>query len=580
MVKHLSFYKKNYPRPQLVRDNWTDLNGEWDFAFDREGNGAEKGYTQGFRDRKITVPFSYQCKASGIGEEELCKDIWYSRTFTVGETAGKRVILHLEGCDYESRIWVNGADCGGDTGGYHRHSFDITEALKHGENTLVIRARDSYSKEQPRGKQRWEDHNFACWYIDTSGLYKSVWLETVNENYIQSVKITPDTDGEKAEMEIRANTLSDCLAYVKVSFCGKTVAEAEGKVINGACALSVGLNGNMRLWQVGEGNLYEAEITLSAQGKTDTVHSYFGMRKISLKNGAVLLNGKPLYQRLILDQGYWENTDLTPPCEEALEKDITDMLAMGFNGARKHQKVEDERYLYYADLYGYIVWGEMPSMYEFTQKSRKTFVREWQLAVEQQYSHPCIIVWVPFNESWGIEGILTDKEKQDYVNGVCRQTRLWDATRPVISNDGWEHTESDLLTLHYYTQNGDDLYSAFDTVEKCCADKYPGHDRGAFAKGYGYAGQPVLITEYGGTSFVKDAVGDNWGYGEAVKNDGEYLSRLKALTEGIEKNELICGFCYTQLSDVYQEVNGLLKFDRTPKEGFEEFRAVFGEKKK
>lgn len=578
---HTKCYIKDYPRPQFVRKQWIDLNGRWDFKFDYDDVGDKLGFCNGFStDVKIKVPFAYQCSASGIGNEKLCENIWYQRKFATDGLLGKKAYLHLEGCNYRSNVYVNGVHCGTDDGGYHRQTFDITSACVNGDNLLVIKVNDDYSKQKPRGKQRWENHNYGCWYVDVAGLYKTAWIEVVQTNHIEEVKITPNVIAKTAQFDFSVDGENGLTVRTTVYFKGKQAACTSGIVIDGECHSEVSLSDDLHLWDVGCGNLYDVEFTLIQNGKIcDEVGSYFGMRQVDVKDGKVLLNGKPLYQRLILDQGYWADSAITPPDEQALEQDIVDTVNMGFNGARKHQKVEDERYLYYADVYGYLVWAEMPSMYDFTEKSAAAFKREWLLAVKQQYNHPCVVCWVPFNESWGVENILTDTVQQDFVNDVYYATKQVDSMRPIITNDGWEHTISDIITIHHYTQQAETLVKAFDTMDKCVADVYFDHDKGAFANGYKYNGQPIMITEFGGTSFVKDTVGNNWGYGDGVTTDEEYLTRLQSLVEAICKQVHIQGFCYTQLSDVYQEVNGLMKFDRETKVNFPSFKKVFKQRR-
>ena len=577
--KHTKYYTKDYPRPQFVRKNWQNLNGKWDFCFDHDNSGEQLGFHNGFStNQQINVPFAYQCPASGIGKEELCKTIWYQRGISVDSLDGKRLFLHLEGCDYHTTVWVNGILCGQDSGGYHRQSFDITTACTSGDNLVVIKVQDDYSRLIPRGKQRWEKENFGCWYVDIAGIYKTAWLEEVNVQHIKQVKITPNVQSSSVIVDF--STTANCQAHLKTTiwYDDKLIAQQTISVENRK--LEVDLSNNLHLWQVGQGNLYDVLFELVDDGVVvDSVGSYFGMRHIAVEQNKVLLNGKPLYQRLILDQGYWPDSALTPPSEQSLQRDIDLTLQMGFNGARKHQKVEDERYLYYADIYGFIVWAEMPSMYDFTQESANNFRGEWLLAVCQQYNHPCVLCWVPFNESWGVEHILTDVTEQNFVNDVYQATKQIDAMRPVITNDGWEHTISDLVTIHHYTQDGNTIVKAFRSTDNCIKEPWFDHNKQAFANGYSYQGQPILLTEFGGTSFVKDTGGGNWGYGSAVNSDQEYLDRLNNLVTSIRSLPHMQGFCYTQLTDVYQEVNGLLHFDRTPKQPLQSFKLIFGERK-
>ncbi len=568
-MKHISYYQKEYPRPQLWRENYRLLNGKWDFSFgDDVTDDQMRG---GFADKmQINVPYTYQTEMSGIGTEERHDTVWYSRAIVVEEAQLQgRVLLHLEGSDYETSVFVNGTLVGSDLGGYHRLTFDLTDALHAGENNLTVKVCDDYSVEKPRGKQRSKDTNYGCWYTDTTGIYKTVWLEFVPLTYLENVVITPDAAAGTATFDCRiAGEAKGLTAQVQVRYDGRIVGTQSGEVVDGKAVVTVDLTQQeqLHLWEVFTPALYEVAISLVCGGEVkDTCESYFGVRTIETKNGKIYLNNKELYQKLVLDQGYWRESLLTPPSEQALIDDIVNMADMGFNGVRKHQKVEDERYLYYADITGFIVWAEMPSMYSNTEKSRKVFEREWILAVEQQRNHPCVLVWVPFNESWGIEEILTDRVVQDFVNRIYYKTKEIDSTRPVITNDGWEHTVSDILTIHHYEQDGEKLHSYFETVEKCSADRWESHHKGAFANGYRYNGQPILISEFGGTAFQSETTNDNWGYGVGVQDTNEFYTRFEGLINAIDSLPFCCGYCYTQVTDVQQEVNGLLNFDHKSK---------------
>lgn len=577
-MKHISYYQKEYPRPQLWRESYRLLNGKWSFAFGDDV--TDEQMSGGFCDKmQINVPFTYQTELSGIGIEERHDIVWYSRSINIEQAQmSGRILLHLEGCDYQTFVWVNGILVGSDSGGYHRLSFDCTAALRQGENNITIKACDDYSIEKPRGKQRAKDTNYGCWYTDTTGIYKTVWIEFVPNTYLKNVIIEADSEAGAVTLDCQINgETSGTAAQAKVTYNGKTVAYGCAETIDNRSVVKINLieEEPLHLWQVFEPSLYEVEISIVKDGAAlDKASSYFGVRAIEAKNGKIYLNNKELYQKLALDQGYWRESLLTPPSEQSLIDDILDMADMGFNGVRKHQKVEDERYLYYADIMGFIVWAEMPSMYINTENSRKVFEREWLLAVDQQRNHPCVLTWVPFNESWGIEEILTDEVVQNFVNGIYHKTKEIDRTRPVVTNDGWEHTISDILTIHHYEQDGEKLHRYFDTVEKCCADKWESHHKGAFAKGYGYKGQPIMISEFGGTAFVSDTIGENWGYGVGVNNIEEFYSRFASLIEAIDSLPYSCGYCYTQVTDVQQEVNGLLDFDHKSKFDKETIRNI------
>lgn len=409
-------YIKDYPRPQLVREQWENLNGQWDFRFDDSQEGERGRWYEGLQaDRKITVPFTYETKASGIGDESFHPCVWYERSVSVpAEAAGKRVILHFQAVDYETTLWVNGRHIGNHEGGYAAFSFDITEALKlGGENRITVRATDSNSCTQPRGKQRWTPNSFGCWYVQTTGIWQTVWMEFVHPVHISRVKITPELERGSANFIYELGGFGsadvDGLSLqTTVRFDGKLIRSIETNVERGTVAVDVSVvneavgEWKIRPWHPNHPALYDVEMILKKDGQPiDTVYSYFGMRNIRIAGNQVILNHSPIYQRLLLDQGYWEDTHLTPPSEEAILEDIDKTLALGFNGVRKHQKLEDPRYLYWCDRKGLLVWSEMPSTFEFGDDAVERFTKEWMEVVRQHYNHPSIITWVPFNESWG-----------------------------------------------------------------------------------------------------------------------------------------------------------------------------------
>lgn len=568
-------YKKDYPRPQFVRDNWVNLNGMWDFAFDDENAGERNWWFQNFPpQRKIRVPFTYETKLSTIQDEKRHDYIWYSRNFTVDaeKLKGNNVILHFEGSDYITKVWVNGYQAGEHTGGYSRFSFDITTYVKEGENQVVVKVEDTFDTDQPRGKQRWHNHNFGCWYVQTTGIWKTVWLEYVPKTNIKSVKITPLLSEEAVELEVDFDAdeslfgkelkLESTISYKDqfVNFCEMAVAN---KHIVFKLEVNVKDNSNelngVALWSPNNPNLYDLELTLSYKNKVcDKVESYFGMREIRIEGPNILLNGRPLYQKLILDQGYWDESHLTPPNEEALCDDIDKILKLGYNGVRKHQKIEDERFLYWCDVKGVLVWSEAPAAYRFTDKAVEAFTTEWISIVKQNYNHPCIITWTPFNESWGIFDIEKNITQQHFTEAIYYITKSLDKYRPVIVNDGWEHTVSDIITLHDYEESGDKFFRRYNEMKEeiLTTEVYHCYAKSAFANGYSYKGQPIIISEFGGIAFEKDK--DGWGYGNKVKDEEEFIKRFESITTAIKKTPYICGYCYTQVSDVQQEKNGLL----------------------
>ncbi|MCJ7842889.1 glycoside hydrolase family 2 [Lederbergia sp. NSJ-179] len=577
--------RKEYPRPHFARGDWLNLNGEWNFAFDEKNIGEKEGwYESGNLQQKIIVPFTYETKASGIGEETFCANIWYQKQVTISEDyRNKKVTLHFQAVDYMTKVWVNGKFVGKHQGGQIAFSFDVTDYL--GDDltlNIVVKCEDSISCHQPRGKQRWLDKNFGCWYVQTTGIWQTVWLEFLNEVHVDSVKITPDIDTESVEFSYQFAeevdfsddlTLKTEITFNQIPIKSFSFDVHRPKHTSKVNIASDHFDWKVMLWSPEHPNLYDVVFTLYKNGEIlDQVESYFGMRKISIENGNVLLNNVPIYQRLLLDQGYWQDSHLTPPSEEAILEDIDKTMEMGYNGVRKHMKVEDQRYLYWADKKGLLVWSEMAATYEFSDEAVQNFTEEWMEVVKQQYNHPSIITWTPFNESWGIKNIYTDVKQQQFTEGIYHLTKAFDSMRPVIVNDGWEHTVSDILTLHDYVELGEEFSERYKDLETIVDNKIAfNKHKHAMAQGYEYKGQPIIISEYGGIAFSSEK---GWGYGNQVKNEEEFLKRFESITQAIKDIDYICGFCYTQITDVQQEVNGLLTEDRQPKIEMKKIRDI------
>ena len=572
-------YKKDYPRPQFVRENWENLNGTWDFGFDDDHVGEkEKWYVNFGGDKKIQVPFTYETKLSGIQDETRHDYIWYRRNIQVD---GKRLekenyVLHFEGCDFITKVWVNGELAGSHRGGYSRFFFDITNLLKDGENELVVKAEDSFDMQQPRGKQRWIDENFGCWYVQTTGIWKTVWSEYVPKVNLASVKMTPVLEQHCLELEYEVNAPESCFGEnlavaATIRFDGMLVNKIVTTVMAGHVETKAdvfvrndhGFEWGVRTWSPEQPDLYDIEFELIKDGETvDQAGSYFAMRDIRIDGPNILLNGRPLYQRLILDQGYWKDSHLTPPSEEALIEDIDKIHALGYNGLRKHQKTEDERFLYWCDVKGMLVWSEVASAYQYTDYAVAEFTREWMEIVKQNYNHPCIITWTPFNESWGISAVETRRDQQHFTEAIYHLTKSVDPYRPVIVNDGWEHTVSDIITLHDYEEVGEVLRKRYIEYKDqiMTTEVYHSNHKSAMANGFEYKGQPVIISEFGGIAFNNDDSG--WGYGNKVDTKEDFIQRFDEITTAVKELPYVSGFCYTQVSDVQQEINGLMDIDR------------------
>jgi len=584
----LNKYRPEYPRPQFVREDWLNLNGEWDFRFDDGNQGETAGWPRGFEaERKIRVPFAYETQASGIGETTFHPYVWYQRPLTVpAAQRGKRVILHFQAVDYVAKVWVNGHYVGRHEGGYTAFSFDITPYLAldgNAGNLLVVKAEDSDDCTQPRGKQRWRKDNFGCWYVQTTGIWQTVWLEYVHPQHVQSVKITPDFDANAVRFDYRVAGEDGAHGgqlrlTTKITMDGELIKETSILADRSALSATVELISDKREWRVEPWHprrpkLYEVEFVLhDGDTAVDRVHSYFGLRKISIQKGKVLLNNEPFYQRLILDQGYWTDSHLTPPSEEAIIEDIDKIMAMGYNGVRKHQKIEDARFLYWCDVKGVLVWSEMAAAYEFNDQAVDRFTREWLDIVQQHYNHPCIVTWVPFNESWGIANVFADRKQQQFTEAIYHLTKSIDPYRPVVVNDGWEHTVSDILTLHDYEESGAKFLKRYADKDAITSNEISHMNaRYAMAQGYAYRGQPIIVSEFGGIAFKSET---GWGYGNQVDSEEAFLERFRSITQAIKETDYICGYCYTQVTDVQQEVNGLLREDRTPKVEMDKIKAI------
>lgn len=582
----MTTYVKNYPRPQLVRSQWTNLNGLWFFLFDDHNIGEKEGYEKGFENSQtIHVPFTYETILSGIHDEKRHDYVWYQREFECVLSESKHILLHFEGSDYITKVWVNGKYVGMHRGGYTRFFFDITDYIVAGTNRLVVKAEDSFDTAQPRGKQRWRDSNFGCWYVQTTGIWKTVWLEEVSGIYINGLKMTPDLENAcvAIDADVMGNIGNDAYQLkTDISYNGNkvisSICEINSKRLSQKiCLLSfTDSEWGIHKWTPDNPELYDVKFSILSRDEiVDEVYSYFGMREISIDHGNILLNGAPIYQQLILDQGYWAESGITAPSEDALIEDIDKIKQLGFNGLRKHMKIEDERFLYWCDVKGMLVWSEMPAAYEFCDSAIEAFTSEWLDIVRNNYNHPSIITWVPFNESWGIGAVRTKYAEQNYTEAIYHLTKSIDPMRPVIVNDGWEHTVSDIITLHDYEECGQLFLQRYleHKDEIMCSEKSHNKERFAFAEGYSYRGQPVIISEYGGIAFA-DKENGQWGYGNSVQDETEFLERFEKITDAIKKVPYIVGYCYTQVSDVEQEVNGLLTMERTFKIAPEKIAAI------
>ncbi|MDP9313360.1 MAG: glycoside hydrolase family 2 [Chloroflexota bacterium] len=575
-----------YPRPQLVRGNWTSLNGMWDFALDHDARWSQPEHVQW--NAKINVPFSPETEASGIHDTGFYQACWYRCTFNAPELPnGERLVLHFGAVDYSATVWANGKLVAQHEGGYTPFSADLTEALVEGEpQTIVVRALDDpQDLAKPRGKQDWLLEPHSIWYPRTTGIWQTVWMERVPATAIASLQWTPNLARWELGLEARLDgqRRDDLRLRVKLYVGNIILADDTYKVVAGEVSRRIALSDpgiddyrNELLWSPMQPTLIRAHMQLwGRRGElVDEVHSYTALRQVALQGDRFVLNGRPYRLRMVLDQGYWPGTGITAPNDEALQRDVELAKAMGFNGVRKHQKIEDPRYLYWADTLGLLVWEEMPSAYRFTKKAVERLAREWTEAIERDYSHPCIVSWVPFNESWGIPDLPEIPEQRHYVQALYHLTRTLDSTRPVIGNDGWESVATDIIGIHDYADDPEEIaerYHSDEVVGRLFTRERPG-GRLLTIEGHPHTGQPIMLTEFGGIAFSGDEA-VTWGYSRSESSDA-FAGQYRSLLEVVRELTLFAGFCYTQFADTYQESNGLLYADRRPKFPLEDMAAA------
>ncbi|HEV7950410.1 MAG TPA: glycoside hydrolase family 2 TIM barrel-domain containing protein [Glaciihabitans sp.] len=586
-----------YPRPQLIRPNWADLGGQWRFEHDDDDRGRDAAW---FADpshfsQMITVPFPPESPMSGVGALGFHPVVWYSRQLTAADIAASghrspddRVILHFGAVDYRAAVWIDGHLIGAHEGGQTPFSFDVTHALAgEGPHQLVVRAEDDpHDVAQPRGKQDWMEDPHVIWYHRTTGIWQPVWLESVPAQHIDQLSWIPDVPrgSVEVEVELASRPASAVAIHVELAFDGQVLARQSYTTLAPRSRMVIGIahqvNGQAfedLLWSPEHPRLIDARVTiLAADGSVvDEVNSYFGLRSAAVAGGQFLLNDRPYYVRSVLEQGYWPESHLAAPSAQALRDEVQLIKDLGFNAARIHEKVEDPRFLYWADRLGLLLWGEMGSTFEFSVEAVSRVTREWTDVVRRDRSHPSIVTWVPLNESWGVQHIAHDPAQLAFAQSLYHLTRALDPSRPVISNDGWEHAVSDILTIHDYSADPDELDASYQDLAAI---------RG-LVEGIGPAGrrlqlvdravegQAVMVTEFGGVSYAPQAAADSWGYSTASSAD-DFERRVGGIVGSIRRSPMLSGFCYTQLTDTLQETNGLTDANRVPKLPVEVIRRI------
>ena len=597
--------RSEHPRPRLRRGRWASLNGAWSFVFDDEDRGLAQHWERAIPgeapwDRQITVPFCPQSELSGIADRGRHDVVWYARRFgDVRRVPSQRLLLHFGAVDYRATVWVDGAQVATHEGGSTPFTADVTDALAGGalvtgtpadsEHTVVVRACDPLDDlEIPRGKQYWRTDTEGIFYTATTGIWQTVWLEPVAPERVVDLRLDPDLDAGAISVEVDLTTaaigsrlrlvvglhgevlVDDIVAVTAARLQRRFPLAADGQ----GARRDVGDWQGIQTWSPEHPTLYDlrAELT-SAGGKTlDAVDSYFGMRKIEARDGRLYLNHRPFYPRLVLDQGYFPGGLLTAASDEDLRRDIELAKELGFNGARKHQKIEDPRWLHWADRLGFVVWAEMPSPYRFSAAAVRRSTAEWQAVLRRDMSHPCIIAWVPCNESWGVPALGTDPAQRSHLLALYHLTKAADPSRLVVSNDGWEQATTDLWTVHDYGA-ATALRGRYTDLGAALAAAPCG--RSVYTTGFRHRGEPLLVTEFGGVAVNNDAATSgnarHWGYQTAADGD-DLLDRYTDLVAALVSSPVVAGFCYTQLTDVEQEANGLLTFDRKPKADLADLR--------
>jgi beta-galactosidase/beta-glucuronidase len=576
-----SIPRPEYPRPQFVRDEWMNLNGEWEFAFDDKNEGRHLGWQYGLTlEKRIVVPFPYQSELSGINDKSIHEVVWYARSFDVPaewQQSSHDVLLHFGAVDYRATVWVNNQEVGHNQGGHVPFEFDIAPYLKPGTNRLTVRAEDRQNPRQPRGKQSSTGRPHEIDYYCTTGIWQTVWLEPVPTIRIEEIRINCQPEKSAVELTVYLHAPSTRWRLEAEALDnGVVVAHTEQETHAATAWLTLGIP-DAKLWSPESPQLYELRLRLfEGDNLVDEVTSYAGIRDLELRDGRVRLNGKPIYLAMVLDQGYWPESYLAAPSDEALRADVEWVKRFGFNGARKHQKIEDPRWLYWCDKLGLLVWEEMPNAREWSSQAEERLAAEWRRAVRRDYNHPCIITWVPVNESMGFPKLRKHHPGQyAFIERMVAMTRRIDPKRPVIDNDGWEHSDiTDICAIHDYTPTAELLRERYKEAVTEGGRALPSHvwigNKPLFVLGSRYRGQPIVLSEVGGFLIIPPDIPPEkrdllYRFYGSVHDPEELLSKYHNLMDGIASLRFLAGFCYTQLTDIEQEINGLLTYDRKPK---------------
>ena len=564
-----------HPRPQMQRDQWRALDGTWEFALDPDLRYREPGDVA--FDRRIRVPYPPESAASGVGDVVWVPACWYRTVVELApEERRGRLLIHFGAVDYQAKVWVNRHLVALHIGGHTPFTADITEAIAGASRIeIVVRAADDPTDlAKPRGKQDWLERPHEIWYPRTTGIWQTVWLEPVPAPNLRRVAWTSFLERWElgVEIQIAGPIRPGMEARLRLSHGEQVLADDRYRLSGSEVSRRIVLadpgiddHRNHLLWSPAHPTLLEATIELWEDGAClDRVWSYTALRSVGVQGNRFMLNGRPYFLKMVLDQGYWADTLLAPPDAAALRRDVELARDFGFNGARKHQKLEDPRWYYWCDVLGLLVWAEMPSPYRFTATAVQRLVAEWSDAIRRDLSHPCIAAWVPLNESWGVPDLPINPAHRDYVRALYHLTKTLDPTRPVVGNDGWEHVATDVITIHDYASNPAVLaerYATPEAVAMVLERQEPGGRR-LLVQGFARGDHPVILSEFGGIAIVDGHAG--WGYSRVATGD-DLAAAYAAMLAALHRCRGIAGYCYTQLTDTFQERNGLATMARVPK---------------
>ena len=591
--------RPEYPRPQFVREDWLCLNGPWQFEIDQGDSGLERGLLTRPLTGHITVPFCPESKLSGVENHDFLEAVWYRREVEIpSQWRGRRALLHFQAVDYDATVWVNGQEVGRHRGGFSPFTCDLSHTAQPGERvSIVVRVRDNHRDPQPRGKQAQTFGPRGAIYVRTTGIWQSVWMEPVAEIYLGRPRLTPDVANSVIRLE--QPLVHRPAAAEQFQVAKRTGLRLQAQLLDGAgvvaeaeCSAELDLcpqlelripDERRRLWSIEDPHLYDVILRLvdNEDALVDEASSYTGLRGVAIDGKAITLNGKPVFQRLVLDQGYYPGGIMTAPRDDDLRRDIELSMEAGFNGARLHQKVFEERFLYHADRLGYLVWGEFGDWgcrgygtVEDHQQPTSSYITEWLEILERDYSHPSIIGWCPLNETWQpLHDRITTLDA--VTRGLFLATKAMDRTRPVLDTSGYAHRvpEADVYDCHDYTQDPE-IFAGRHADVATGNPYYNGRDGQTWS--IPYRGQPFFVSEFGGIWWNPEvrAGEDSWGYGERPQSIEEFYARFTRLCEVLLDDPAQFGYCYTQLTDIYQEQNGIYGFDRSPKFDMERIRAA------